>query len=340
MLSKHAICLFFVGLSLALAPCADAIDAGMPGPPSSPTEVMVGVFVADIIDLNEVNENFQLELILMATWHDPRLAFDAEKEGSGEKIFQGPYQFAEVFAGWWPQLLILNEVGRGDFNAVKITVYADGQVRYAEQTQCAARDPDVSPGLSLRHTAPEGLHHPIWKQERRSRPENQRWIAAGCQAAQQCEYCRMGSAASRNERRRNFLSLLWKKAEYLPDITNDCDEATECPCRLGYYLSTLYPRFDGLVDFLDGHRIARRSTQHFVYRYSYNCCLPVSDYRQYAPDLLPDLHRFPALVLVRYHVGYGSTESVYPLVGSNVENRPRHSESTACRVGLFRLSTS
>jgi hypothetical protein len=94
---------------------------------------MVGVFVADIIDLNEVNENFQLELILMSTWHDPRLAFDAKKEGSGEKIFQGPYQFAEVFAGWWPQLLILNEVGRGDFNAVKITVYADGQVRYAEQ---------------------------------------------------------------------------------------------------------------------------------------------------------------------------------------------------------------
>ena len=141
MLPKHAICLFFVWLSLVLAPRAEAIDAGMPGPPSLPTEVTVGVFVADIIDLNEVNENFQIELILIATWHDPRLAFDAEKEGSDQKIFQGPYQFAEVFAGWWPQLLILNEVGRGDFNAVKITVYSDGQVRYAEQRNVLLETP-------------------------------------------------------------------------------------------------------------------------------------------------------------------------------------------------------
>lgn len=141
MTLKYAIYLFFVLASLVVAPCARAIDKGMPGPPSSPTEVMVGVFVADIIDLNEVNENFQLELILMASWHDPRLAFDAKKEGSGEKIFQGPYQFAEVFAGWWPQLLILNEVGRGDFNAVKITVYADGQVRYAEQRNVLLETP-------------------------------------------------------------------------------------------------------------------------------------------------------------------------------------------------------
>ena len=90
MTLKYAIYLFFVLASLVTAPHARAIDAGMPNPPSSPTEVSVGVFVADIIDLDEVNENFQLELILMATWHEPRLALDGAKEGTDEKIFQGP----------------------------------------------------------------------------------------------------------------------------------------------------------------------------------------------------------------------------------------------------------
>ena len=153
MTLKYAIYLFFVLASLVAAPHARAIDAGMPNPPSSPTEVSVGVFVADIIDLDEVNENFQLELILMATWHDPRLVFDAEKEGTDEKIFQGPYQFAEVYPAWWPQLLILNEVGRGDYNAVKITVYSDGMVRYAEQRNVLLETP-----MSL-HDYPFDIQH-------------------------------------------------------------------------------------------------------------------------------------------------------------------------------------
>ena len=88
MTLKYAIYLFFVLASLVAAPHARAIDAGMPNPPSSPTEVSVGVFVADIIDLDEVNENFQLELILMATWHDPRLAFDAEKRERTKRFFR------------------------------------------------------------------------------------------------------------------------------------------------------------------------------------------------------------------------------------------------------------
>ena len=142
MFRKHLIWFCFIGVTgLMVCPVANAIDAAMPNPPASPTEVSVGVFVADIIDLDEVNENFQIEMILIAVWKDPRLAFDAEKEGTKEKIFQGPYQFAEVYTGWWPQLLILNEVGRGDFNAVKLTVYPDGTVRYAEQRNVLLETP-------------------------------------------------------------------------------------------------------------------------------------------------------------------------------------------------------
>ncbi len=128
-------------LCLLVPGSAGAIDPGMPNPPASPTLVDVGLFIADIVDMDEVNENFRMELILIADWHDPRLAFDAKAEGTDIKIFQGAYQFSEVFSGWWPQLFILNEVGHGDFNAIKIEVYADGHVRYLEQRNVLLETP-------------------------------------------------------------------------------------------------------------------------------------------------------------------------------------------------------
>jgi len=120
---------------------ANATDAGMPNPPGSPTEVKLGLFLADIIDMDEVEEVFQAEVILIAEWHDPRLAFDAESQGSDYKLFQGEFQFNEMFTGWWPQLLIVNEIGSGDINAVRITVHPDGTVRYKDQRNVTLETP-------------------------------------------------------------------------------------------------------------------------------------------------------------------------------------------------------
>lgn len=126
-------------LSFPLA--GSALDAGMPNPPASPTQVQVGMFVADIIDMDEANETFQIELILVGTWLDPRLAFDPAEEDTNKKIFQGGFQFNEVYPGWWPQFLIINEIGSGDLNAVKIEVYPDGKVRYLEQRNVTLETP-------------------------------------------------------------------------------------------------------------------------------------------------------------------------------------------------------
>jgi len=120
---------------------ASAMDAGMPNPPASPTHVKVGIFLADIIDLSEVDETFEAEFIIGAEWYDPRLAFDAASEGVEEKLFQGSLQFEEVFPGWWPQLLIVNEIGKGDTNAVRLVVHADGRVRYLEQRNVTLETP-------------------------------------------------------------------------------------------------------------------------------------------------------------------------------------------------------
>ncbi|MEO2000783.1 MAG: hypothetical protein ABGW75_04085, partial [Pirellulales bacterium] len=114
---------FFASVALMFSlPTAHAIDAGMPNPPSKPTTVKCGLFVLDIVDIDDVNETFEAEIAIVATWDDPRLAFDPVEEGTDKKIFQGEFQFNEVFTGWWPQLVIINQIGRGDTNAIKISV--------------------------------------------------------------------------------------------------------------------------------------------------------------------------------------------------------------------------
>lgn len=118
-----------------------AIEAGMPNPPSMPTVVKVGVFLADILDLDEVNETFQIELVTLAEWDDPRLAFDPAVEGTETKLFQGQFQFNEVFAGWWPQFVIINEIGAGDISAIQIEVRPDGRVRFLEARNVTLETP-------------------------------------------------------------------------------------------------------------------------------------------------------------------------------------------------------
>lgn len=118
-----------------------AIEAGMPNPPSSPTVVTVGVFLADILDLDEVDETFQIELVTVAQWDDPRLAFDPAVEGTETKLFQGQFQFNEVFAGWWPQFVIVNEIGAGDISAIQIELRPDGRVRFLEARNVTLETP-------------------------------------------------------------------------------------------------------------------------------------------------------------------------------------------------------
>lgn len=128
-------------LAVLASPTAKAIDAGMPNPPAQPTLVRCGLMILDVVGINDVEETFEAEIALFASWEDPRLAFDPEAEGTNQKIFQGDFQFAEMFTGWWPQLLIINQVGRGDTNAIKITITPEGEVTYLEQRNVLLETP-------------------------------------------------------------------------------------------------------------------------------------------------------------------------------------------------------
>lgn len=123
-------------MGLVALPCAvsaAAIEPGMPNPPARPTRVRCAILIVDVIDIDDVTESFEAKISLVANWHDPRLAYDAAAEGTDRKLFQGPYQFSEVFRGWWPQLVLVNEVGVGDITAVTVEVFPDGAVRLLQQ---------------------------------------------------------------------------------------------------------------------------------------------------------------------------------------------------------------
>lgn len=130
-------------LTLLLTPAgwAEPLVPGMPNPPASPTTVKCGLMILDVIDIDDVNETFEAEIAISASWHDPRLAFDPQAEGTDRKLFQGEFQFAEVFPGWWPQLLIINQVGRGDTSAIKIEIAPDGRVTFLEQRNVLLETP-------------------------------------------------------------------------------------------------------------------------------------------------------------------------------------------------------
>jgi hypothetical protein len=126
---------------LATAQGEEPFVAGMPNPPARPTRVRCAIMIVDVVDIDDVNESFQAEVAMVASWQDPRLAFDPAVDGTAMKLFQGSFQFNEVFKGWWPQLVILNEVGREDPKAVTITVSPDGTVRYREQRNVVLETP-------------------------------------------------------------------------------------------------------------------------------------------------------------------------------------------------------
>ncbi len=130
-----------IGAAVISGAAAAALEPGMPNPPASPTIVRCAIVVLDVIDIDDVNESFTAEIAVVANWHDPRLAFDAAAEGTDRKLFQGGYQFAEIFTGWWPQFLIVNEAGSGETHGIRLEVHPDGTVRYLEHRSVQLETP-------------------------------------------------------------------------------------------------------------------------------------------------------------------------------------------------------
>lgn len=93
---------------------------------NGPTVVDVQFHLRDINAIRDETETFAFEGVLTLNWRDKRQAFDPAAVGADEKVFQGAYQFDEVFTGWYPQVVLANAGDSFDVRGVTLRVLSDG----------------------------------------------------------------------------------------------------------------------------------------------------------------------------------------------------------------------
>ena len=126
------------GAGAALCPSPDQWSLERPGAPSEPTEVSVGIFLIDLVALDDVRQALTADLYLFLQWTDARLA-DAAR-GSAVSV-------CELTADHvWMPLVQMQNVRRFEKHYQDITVIdAGGVVTWAQRL-----DLDLAVSLDLR----------------------------------------------------------------------------------------------------------------------------------------------------------------------------------------------
>ena len=129
-------------LAVALPGAARGADFLLGPPnPGTPTTVAGGIFLTDVNAVNEEEETFEFEAVLTLKWQDPRQAFDPAVLGVSERVYQGNYQFAEVYNGWWPQLVLENESGQFESEGVVLRIDPSGSLTLIQEFNAVAEMP-------------------------------------------------------------------------------------------------------------------------------------------------------------------------------------------------------
>jgi len=106
---------------------------------NGPVEVTVSFDLRDIVHIDDEAETFEFTGVIKLSWHDPRQAFNPVTEGAEEKTYQGDFQFNEVFAGWFPQLILVNESGLYEKHGVLLRVRSDGSMSMYETVNAVGK---------------------------------------------------------------------------------------------------------------------------------------------------------------------------------------------------------
>jgi len=135
-------CLVF-GLHPMFADASGPEAARLLGPPpgDEPTEILAGFYLSDLTSIEGEHELCVFEGVLTLTWQDARQAFDAEALGLQERIYQGGFQFSEVYEGWWPQMILTNESGEFSRRGNLLRIAPDGMMTYIEELDISAKSP-------------------------------------------------------------------------------------------------------------------------------------------------------------------------------------------------------
>lgn len=128
-------------LGLLFVHAAHAEARTEPPAADGPVIIKAGFMLYDVNDVDVAGETFELEGALLLSWHDPREAFDPAEAGVQERVFEGAFQFSELFEGWWPQVFLANQSGTTDRQGVILRIEPDGTVWYLEEFDAVAESP-------------------------------------------------------------------------------------------------------------------------------------------------------------------------------------------------------
>jgi hypothetical protein len=110
-------------------------------PGGGPVEVGVGLHIVDIAQINEVDNTFSIEVDVVGTWMDPRLAFDPEEAGTDRQTWFGPAADQVHVSMWNTQLTAANTLGEPHRGSRNLTIDADGRVTFRARVTAALRAP-------------------------------------------------------------------------------------------------------------------------------------------------------------------------------------------------------
>ena len=105
----------FEGLSPLVLPAADG-----------PVKVSTSFQFQEITEIDDVAETIQFVGILRLVWKDERQAFDPDRTGLKELVFNGAFQFNELSPAWYPEVVLANASGLFEPHGVVLRIQPDG----------------------------------------------------------------------------------------------------------------------------------------------------------------------------------------------------------------------
>ena len=98
------------------------------GLPESDGPVMVRTSFEfqEVSEIDDLAETIQFVGILRLVWKDERQAFDPDRTGLKELVFQGSYQFNELSPAWYPEVVLANASGLYEQHGVVLRIKPDG----------------------------------------------------------------------------------------------------------------------------------------------------------------------------------------------------------------------
>jgi hypothetical protein len=130
--------MLFVGMATS-ASALELEEGVTPPSDNGPVSVSLGIYVLDITRIDETRNTFDVELDAVASWVDPRLAFEPKAGGSDRKVFVGDEARGIHSSIWTAQIGIANPVGSMGIQSEKLTIYADGRVETSVQVNATCR---------------------------------------------------------------------------------------------------------------------------------------------------------------------------------------------------------